>query len=153
MGSKPKSKRFVEFAREFLRIAQHDLAQAEKTLANSEYSDVVMYAQQSSEKIAKALLEMEKHFESIHDVSEIFYVVIMKDQKYQRYYKDFQIVRKYLRWLAFQWGKSRYPMLEDGKVISPLDRYDRDFAEDAFKKAKYIFEIISKVLNEIHDIS
>ncbi|UCE07141.1 MAG: HEPN domain-containing protein [bacterium] len=85
MGSKPTSDRFAEFAREFIRMAQHDLAQAENALANSEYSDVVMYAQQSSEKIAKALLEMEKHFESIHDVSDIFYVVIMKDQKYQHY--------------------------------------------------------------------
>lgn len=133
-------------------MAKHDLTQAENALANSEYSDVVMYAQQSSEKIAKALLEMERHFESIHDVSDIFYVVIMKDQKYQQYDKDFQMVRKYLRWLAFQWGKSRYPILEDGRVVSPLDRYDKDFAEEALKKARFVVEIISKVLKEEHNI-
>jgi HEPN domain-containing protein len=45
MESKPKSDRFAEFAREFIRMAQHDLAQAELALANSGYSDVVMYAQ------------------------------------------------------------------------------------------------------------
>lgn len=111
-----------------------------------------MYAQQSSEKIAKALLELERHFESIHDVSDIFYVVIMKDQKYQPYKNEFQLVRKYLRWLAFHWGKSRYPILEGGVVISPLDRYDRKFAEDALEKAKFIFEAISKALKEKHNL-
>lgn len=133
-------------------MAQHDLAQAERALANSGYSDVVMYAQQSSEKIAKALLELEKHFESIHDVSDIFYVVIVKDKKYEQYEKDFQLVRKYLRWLAFHWGKSRYPILEGGVVVSPLDRYDKKFAEDALEKAKFVYEILVKVLREKHNI-
>ena len=133
-------------------MAQHDLAQAERALANSGYSDVVMYAQQSSEKIAKALLELEKHFESIHDVSDIFYVVIIKDKKYEQYEKEFLIVRKYLRWLAFHWGKSRYPILEGGVVVSPLDRYDKKFAEDALEKAKFIFEAISKALKEKHNL-
>lgn len=133
-------------------MAQHDLSQAEEALAKSKYSDVVMYAQQSSEKIAKAVLELERHFESIHDVSDIFYVVIMKDQKYQPYKNEFQLVRKYLRWLAFHWGKSRYPILEGGVVVSPLDRYDRKFAEDALEKAKFIFEAISKALKEKHHL-
>ena len=59
MGFEQKGDRFTEFAREFIRMAKHDLRQAERALVNSEYSDVVMYAQQSSEKIAKSLLEME----------------------------------------------------------------------------------------------
>lgn len=133
-------------------MAQHDLSQAEEALAESKYSDVVMYAQQSSEKIAKALLELERHFENIHDVSDIFYVVIMKDKKFKPYENDFQLVRKYLRWLAFHWGKSRYPILEGGVVISPLDRYDRKFAEDALEKAIFIFEAISKALKEKHNL-
>lgn len=126
--------------------------QAKEALARSKFSDVVMYAQQSSEKIAKALLELEKHFENIHDVSDIFYVVIMKDKKYSAYENDFQTVRKYLRWLAFHWGKSRYPVLEGGVVVSPLDRYDKKFAEEALEKAKFIFQIISKVLKEKHNL-
>lgn len=134
-------------------MAQHDLAQAELALKNSGYSDVVMYAQQSSEKIAKALLELEKHFESIHDVSDIFYVVVIKNKKYEQYETDFQTVRKYLRWLAFHWGKSRYPVLEGGIVVSPLDRYDRKFAEDALEKAKFVYDVLLKVLGEVHDIS
>jgi HEPN domain-containing protein len=134
-------------------MAQHDLSQAEDAFANSKYSDVVMYAQQSSEKVAKALLELEKHFESIHDVSDIFYVVIMKNKKYEPYENEFQIVRKYLRWLAFHWGKSRYPILEGGVVVSPLDRYDKDFAKDALEKAKFIYETLLKALREIHYIS
>lgn len=133
-------------------MAKHDLTQAEKALDNSDYSDVVMYSQQSSEKIAKALLEMERHFESIHDVSDVFYVVILKDKRYKEYEKDFQTVRKYLRWLAFQWQKSRYPIWERGAVVSPLDRYDKDFAEDALQKARFVFQVISKALREKHNI-
>jgi len=134
-------------------MAHHDLIQAEEALAESKYSDVVMYAQQSSEKIAKALLEMERHFENIHDVSDIFYVVIMKDKKYSAYENDFQMVRKYLRWLAFHWGKSRYPVLEGGVVVSPLDRYDKNFAADVLEKAKFVYDVLLKVLGEVHDIS
>ncbi|UCE07142.1 MAG: hypothetical protein JSW07_03655 [bacterium] len=54
--------------------------------------------------------------------------------------------------MAFQWGKSRYPILEDGKVISSLDRYDKDYAEDALKKAIFILEVLLKLLSEIHNI-
>jgi len=100
----------------------------------------------------KALLEMEEVFVRNHDVSDMFTTYILKKEGDEEIRENLSRVLDILDWFKGTWALSRYPVMERGKVVSPLEQYDKKDAESALEKAKFVFSIVSQVLKDRYEL-
>jgi len=150
MGS--SKNRFKEFAVAFWKTAKYDLARAEDSFKEKAYSYAVFHSQQCTEKIVKAVLEMEEIFIRDHDVSDLFTIYILKKEKDKKWKNEFYQVLDNLDWFRGTWNITRYPYLKDGKVVSPVESYEKKDAKEALEKSRYTFYILTKFLKEIYKV-
>lgn len=146
MGS--EKGKFRDFAVAFWKTSKQDLERAEDALKDGYYPYAVSHSQQCTEKIVKALLEMEGVFVRDHSVSVRFTTHILKKEKDEEIKKNLYEVLDVLDWFKGTWALSRYPVMEKGKVISPFEQYDKEDAQSAVEKAKFVFKVVSSVLKD-----
>ena len=146
MGS--QKDKFRDFAVAFWKTSKQDLERAEDALKEEYYPYAVFHSQQCAEKVVKALLEMEEVFVRGHDVSDMFTVYILKKEEDEEIREDLYMVLEILDWFKGTWTLSRYPVMEKGKVVSPFEQYDKEDAKSAVEKAKFVFEFVSRVLED-----
>jgi len=108
----------IKLAKAFARRAELDLKSAKVLLDAGIYADSVYHAQQSVEKIVKALLILENKFVRTHFVSSIFERVIRKfEEKWRKRLEELIpiIVR-----LEENWVLPRYPEPFGEEIWDPL---------------------------------
>lgn len=146
MGS--EKGKFRDFAVAFWKTSEQDLERAEDALKEGYYPYAVFHSQQCTEKIAKALLEMEGVFVRDHDVSDMFTTYILKKEEDEEIKKNLYKVLDVLDWFKGTWALSRYPVMDKGKVVSPFEQYGREDAQSALEKAEFVFKVVSLLLRE-----
>lgn len=144
MGS--EKGKFRDFAVAFWKTSKQDLERAEDALKEKYYPYAVFHSQQCIEKIIKAMLEMEGVFVRDHNVSVKFTTHILKKEEDEEIKKNLYEVLDVLGWFKGTWALSRCPVMEKGKVVSPFEQYDKEDAQSAVEKAKFVFKVVSSVL-------
>jgi len=152
MGYIQVGKKFKEYAVAFLETSKYDLEQAENCLEDGAFANSVFFSQQCVEKAVKALLEMKGYFEREHDLSAPFLNMIIKKEKDEPKKKLLFEILNELDWFKGAWQKTRYPQQKDGKIVAPLLLYSREESQKAIKKAQFVFDEISKILNEKYKV-
>lgn len=141
------SKTDIEFAKSFVRRAELDLSSAKHLLKHKNFADSAYHSQQSAEKIVKAILVLENMFVRDHLVSDIFVEI---REKYPG--RISQKVLDTLKDLEKHWVKPRYPFISKGVIWDPSKEYTKEIAEEALKQAEFVFETLSKVLEEDYNL-
>ena len=150
MGS--SKDKFRDFAVAFWKTSKQDLERAEDALKERYYPYAVFHSQQCIEKIIKAMLEMEEVFVRDHDVSDMFTTYIIKKEDDEEIKENFYEILDVLGWFRGAWALSRYPVIDKGKVVSPFEQYDREDAQYAVEKAKFVFEFMSLILKDRYEL-
>ena len=150
MGS--SKDKFRDFAVAFWKTSKQDLERAEDALKERYYPYAVFHSQQCIEKIIKAMLEMEEVFIRDHDVSDMFTTYIIKKEDDEEIKENFYEILDILGWFRGAWALSRYPVIDKGKVVSPFEQYDREDAQYAVEKAKFVFEFMSLILKDRYEL-
>jgi HEPN domain-containing protein len=140
--------KFRDFAIAFWKTSEKDLERAQDALKEEYYSYAVFHSQQCVEKIVKALLEMEEIFVRDHDVSDMFTTYVLKKEEDEEVKRNLYAVLDILYWFKGAWTLSRYPVMERGVVVSPLEQYDKKDAQYAVEKAEFAFNIVSEILKD-----
>jgi len=152
MGDKQAGKKFRDFAIGFLKIARYDLERAEDAMEDKAYPDVVFRSQQCFEKAIKSALEMKETFMRIHDLSNAFFDKVVKDEEDENWKERFIECLDVMDWFKGEWQHTRYPLMREGKVLLPMEAYDKEKAEDALVKAGFVLETITEFLKERYNI-
>jgi HEPN domain-containing protein len=108
-------------------------------------------ASNALKKSIKTLLEMEKVVVRDHDISDIFTLYILKKEKDKTVKKNLYEILEILDWFKGTWILSRYPVMKKGIVISPFEQYDKEDAEFAVDKAKFVFNFLSTILTDKYE--
>ncbi len=135
----------LDLAKEFLAKAKSDMESADILLDNGKYEDAAYHFQQSAEKAVKSLLIIHKKFESTHMVSPIF----EKIRESEGLTEEVTIA---IKDLEKHWLITRYPLKSGKDIWSPVNRYTKTDASDASKKARLVFDKISRVLDEKYNV-
>ena len=78
----------------------------------------------------------------------MFTAYILKKEENEEIKKSFYRILEILDWFKGTWVLSRYPVLKRGEVVSPAEQYDKEDAETALEKAKFVFEFVTSLLKE-----
>jgi HEPN domain-containing protein len=138
--------KFRDFAVAFWKTSKKDLERAQDALKEEYHPYAVFHSQQCVEKIVKAFLEMEEVFVRDHDVSDMFATYVLKKEEVEDVKKNLYEVLDILDWFKGAWTLSRYPVMKNGKVISPFEQYDKEDAQSAVEKAEFVFSCVSEIL-------
>ena len=127
----------LKLAKEFFETARADLKSAEILLKANNFNNSIYHSQQTAEKAIKALLVLRNKFVESHFVADIA--------------KDFlnEKVYEYAKSLEKNWIITRYPFRRKSEIWSPVKAFTRTDAKDALKKAKFVFNSISKILKKM----
>jgi len=87
-----------------------------------------------------------------HDVSDMFTTYILKKEEDEEIKEDLYEILDILYWFRGTWALSRYPVIKRGKVVSPAEQYDKENAETALEKAKFVFESATSLLKERYKV-
>ena len=121
----------------WLKQAEYDLKQAQKSLEDQSYSYACFFAEQSSQKSVKAYLMFKgQRYINIHSVGELLKEASDLDKTFQSLIDSGKkIDRHYLA--------SRYPDAVPEPAI-PFESYVKDDAQEAVNIAREIFEMCKK---------
>jgi len=128
----------------WVKIAKKELERAEDALKRKDYPDCVFHSQQAVEKIVKGLLEINKIIVRDHYVAD----------KVKKIVSDEKLIEE-ISWFEKdkKWEIARYPIEKAGSILTPEDVFTRKIAEDALKKARFVFEKIGEILKEKYGLS
>ena len=127
----------------WVKVAEKEMKRAEDAFSRGDYPDCVFHAQQATEKMAKALLEANGIIVRDHYVSEKLRGIVNDN------------LIKNVRWFEEdkKWEISRYPIEKGGEILMPDEIFDREVAEEALNKAKFVVSEIEKILKEKYGLS
>ena len=91
---------------------------------------------------------MEEVFVRDHDVSDMFITYVLKKEEDEDIKKNLYEVSDILDWFKGAWTLSRYPIMKNGKVVSPFEQYDKEDAQSAVEKAEFVFSSVSEILKD-----
>lgn len=148
----PPKDMFRDFALAFWKTARDDLGRAEDAMDERAYSYVVFHSQQCVEKVVKALLEMKEVFSRDHDISDLFALYILKQEKVDEQRKVFYNILDSLEWFKGKWSASRYPFIKGGKVVTPSEDFTEIEASLALSRAKFVFSEITSLLKKEYSL-
>jgi HEPN domain-containing protein len=138
-----KKRELEDFAIALKKEAEKELERAKERFKNKDYPDAVFHSQQCVEKIVKSLLEMEGLIVRKHKVKDIF-DRITKLKEVSRAIYWFEKDRK--------WVKTRYPTKIGKRVYLPEEIFTKEIAQDALKKANFVFKKICEILREKYKV-
>jgi HEPN domain-containing protein len=123
----------------WMRIAKRELKRAEDAFKKEDYPDCVFHSQQAVEKIAKALLELNRIIVRDHYVADKLRNIL-----------DNEKLIKEVRWFEEdkKWEISRYPIEKAEEILMPEEIFDKETAKEALKKAKFVLSEIEKILKK-----
>lgn len=145
MGNKELYK---EFAIALVKESKSELERSKERLIKGDYPYSIFHAQQSCEKVIKALLELEKVIVRVHELSSIF------EEKILPKYPELKEIKKSLFFFEIdrKWARPRYPVKIGGRVLLPEEIYKKDDAVKALEKTEFVFKTITKLLKEKYGI-
>jgi len=126
----------LKLAKEFFETARADLKSAEVLLKANNFNNSAYHSQQVAEKAIKALLVLKNEFVESHFVADI-----AKDLLNEKVYECAKSLEK-------NWIITRYPLRRKAEIWSPVKAFTKTDATEALKKAKLVFNSISKILKE-----
>ncbi|MEM5883224.1 MAG: HEPN domain-containing protein [Candidatus Aenigmatarchaeota archaeon] len=137
-----------KFIENWLKLSMHDIEVAELMFKNRDWPNSVFFSQQSVEKTIKALLEANGIIVKDHFLANILKREILPKEK------TIEKIIEIALWFERdrKWAITRYPIEKGGKVVLPEEVFTKEIAEDALKKAKFVFDSISKILKERYGV-
>lgn len=139
-----------EIAKALLREAEIDMESAKTHSREKRYHKAVLDAQQAAEKVMKAALACEGITQlAEHDPSAFFAsdIIVNSPEKWVRPLRD---VLHDVAWLLDQYQFARYPKVRARRVISPMDLYSENDAEEAVRTAEKTLKIVSEFIKETY---
>ncbi len=137
--------RYMEFARVFMKIAEHDYKLALRALREGDYPEAVFHAQQAVEKAVKAMLEVKKKFVCNHGPALIS---VFEEAFQDEMRPEYDVVVEALDYLSGFYTMTRYPRLVGDRVLAPWDMITRDIGVRAVDYARRVLEIARRYLEE-----
>jgi len=137
-------------------MARHDLDRVDRAydaLDDGSFSYAVFHSQQCVEKIVKAALEMEEVFSRDHDVSDLFSIFILKKESEKNLKEKLYAVLEVIEWFRGKWSVTRYPVIINGEVKSPVDIFGKNEANEAVTKAQFVYDAMIDYLNKRYDLT
>jgi HEPN domain-containing protein len=142
-------------AKLFLKKAEEDLKSARSLFESKIWSDTCYHSQQASEKSLKAVLMLTGKREQVaeHLVASYFMGNIVGGLVYNKGWKDKLLkVARYAGDLEQYWIKTRYPFTDKRYIWDPTKEYKKKDAEDAIKKAEFVYNTIRDFLKDRYGI-
>jgi len=138
----------VEWVKSFAMEAKTDLESAEELLKAEKYGRVTFLAEQCVEKIIKSFLlcrgvEIVKK----HDITPLLVDALTEEE-----IKEFDKLIRYSKLLELEFPRSRYPIPTDNGIFSPARDYTKEDAQDAIKKAGFVYETLTKFMKERYGV-
>lgn len=139
----------IEWVKSFCLEAKTDLESAMELCKARKYGRVVFLCEQCVEKVIKAFLlcrgvEIVKK----HDITPLLVDTLTEEEV-----EEFDEVIRYSKLLELEFPRSRYPIPTDKGIFTPSRDYTLETAEEAIKKAKFVFETMSKFMKEKYQLS
>jgi len=142
--------KLAKLAEDYCRRAKIRIKSAELAYSDKSYPDVVRYGQECVELSLKAALRaVGVEYPKEHDVGRVLRAV--KDRFPEWFRMEAGKLGEISRDLADKRAPSLYGIESSGKA--PSDIFDRDDAEKALSDAKYVLNIVGKLLMELQIIS
>ncbi|MDW8034669.1 MAG: HEPN domain-containing protein [Nitrososphaerota archaeon] len=142
--------KLVKLAEDYFKRARIRVKSAELAYSEESYPDVVRYSQECVELSLKAALRaVGVEYPKEHDMSRILRAV--KERFPEWFKREVEKLSEISRDLADKRAPSLYGVETLGKA--PSDIFDKNDAEKALSDAKYVLDIISKLLLEFQIIS
>jgi HEPN domain-containing protein len=128
----------------WMKLAEKELKRAEDAFSKEDYPECVFHSQQATEKMAKALLELNKIIVRDHYVADKLKNILNREE-----------LIKSIRWFEEdkKWEISRYPIEKAEAILIPDEIFDKEVAQEALEKAKFVFSEIEKILKEKYGLS
>ncbi len=142
----------VMLAKTYLKLAEADLKSSKKEIEIGNYHTSVYFSSQVAEKSLKSVLFLLGYRIYEHKVASEFvaHVVATEEEKYSQELRKIAMASLQLE---EHWLKSKYPIKEGKRIISPTERYSKGDAEKFYKLALKIFEGVKEYLNRKYGIT
>jgi len=151
-------------AKEWLRLAFNNIERVIRDYKLEDYAGSIFRIQLSIEQLQKSLIFLlGLHFKKTHEPSKILKsFTLNQNQKIdESHLKKIHDIAKLAQDIENEETKTRYGVIEHGKLITPEDRYDRgdsiQYLKDLGKITKYItelyqeFEDFNEVVNKLKE--
>ncbi|MEM1658151.1 MAG: HEPN domain-containing protein [Candidatus Jordarchaeales archaeon] len=138
----------TSMAKSYLRQAEERIHHAKETLERGNYPYVVRQCQEAVELLLKAALR----FVGVeppkwHDVGP---VLRRESSRFPEWFQaEIGVLSRYSRILRREREPSMYGDEETG--VPPDELYYREDAEDAVRKAEYVYKIVSKLISQVFE--
>jgi len=140
----------AKLAEDYFKRARNRIKSAELAYSDKSYPDVVRYSQECVElSLKSALRALGVEYPKEHDMSRILRA--NKNRFPEWFRREINRLGEISRDLADKRAPSLYGIEPSGKA--PSDIFDKDDAEEALLDAKYVLNIVSKLLLELQVIS
>lgn len=138
----------IELAKLFIKKARQDLKNSRLLLDNNSFGDSCYFAQQTSEKAIKSALILKTglyprdHLVSGYFSRELLAFIEPKwEKKLRKLLIDVVELEEF-------WLKPKYPYITDTFEWDPTEKYTKEDAEKAYKKAENILNTILEFIKE-----
>ena len=138
-------------AKVFIKKTEENMESAKILLEGEIYSESSYNSQQCAEKIIKALLVLDNKFVADHQVASHFVknILVFSEGEWKNKMKK---VAEYSLKLEEHWIKPRYPFISKSSVWDPTERYSKEMAENAIKKATFVIETLKLFIKEKYSV-
>jgi HEPN domain-containing protein len=134
-------------AMDYMRRAKSRLIDAESAFKRGDYPETVRYSQECAELSLKASLRaVAVEYPKVHDVGDVLKVCRNKFPDWMQ--REVDRLAEISRDLSEKRAPSMYGIEALGKTPSQL--FDEKDAEDALGKAKYVYERVSRFIEEFY---
>ncbi|MEM5810917.1 MAG: HEPN domain-containing protein [Candidatus Aenigmatarchaeota archaeon] len=144
MGDKKGSNKIPALI--WFKIAREDLKRAERAFSSNDFPDCVYRSQQATEKSIKTILELNEIIVRDHYVAEKLKDLIKRNIEFKNLIEIVEIARWFEK--DKKWEITRYPIEKENELVLPEEVFTKEIASEALKKAKLVFDSVSKILKE-----